>query len=715
MHADAQQLPRTDPPLERYFQYPLLNGRSPAAPAMSPDGSKIVFGWNQTGERRLDVWIMDYPSGEKRMILEASRIEPLPRQDDTRTDEQRRDEDLYDSGISGFQWSPDGQEFLFTYKGRAWRMRPDGSSLEAIFDTAESIGSVQFSPDGRYISFLRGSNLFRLTRGTGALRQLTFISAPNTSIDGYAWSPNGAHIVVTWSDWSKLGSHVMMDFTKDRAEVVNIRRMWHGEQSVNSKVGIIGADGGLVQWVTGIPAYHWRVALDWAPDSSRFAVGWFSEDFKEYTLSSVLVDRPTLRLDVHRERAPKNYLPDFRKVVWGRDSRTIYFTTDVIDGQFGHRSVFAVQSDGRGLRPIYAENHDVAALMRPKDSDRLFLVTLARSPLKSEITIVGPDGRRTVHLPVENGMSTPQQFDDAGHPLVSDDGRMVATMASTRTMNPELFAVEPRQARLTQSQRPEFAKIRWAEMREVTFKAPDGQTVHALLIQDPNLDKSKKHPAFISSLYANSAKKSWSGYFENYAAMELGMVVLQVDFRASWGQGGEFNSGYYKSMGIVDADEAVAAKDFLVSLGYVNPERVGVWGWSYGGFLTAMIQLTRPNVFHAGVAVNSVTDWTSYNEWYTRRRLGMQSDDPEVYKATSPVHHAAGLENHLLLVHGMLDDNVLFQDTARLIQRLIENGKYFDQMAYPRDDHGIGRNESRPHVHATIMRYLYWRLNEPTN
>ena len=126
-----------------------------------------------------------------------------------------------------------------------------------------------------------------------------------------------------------------------------------------------------------------------------------------------------------------------------------------------------------------------------------------------------------------------------------------------------------------------------------------------------------------------------------------------------------------------------------------------------------MIMLTAPGVFDTGVAVAPVTDWFSYNEWYTRRRLGMQEDDEEIYKTTSPVHHAAGLQGNLMLIHGILDDNVLFQDTARLMQSLINEGKYFDLMAYPRDDHGINKATSRPHVFATIMRYLYWKLDRP--
>ena len=123
----AQDLPKLNGiPFERFYQYPVLNGRSPAGAAMAPDGKHIVFGWNQTGERKFDVWIMGYPSGEKRRIVEASKIEDLPRQDDVRTQLQKDEAKLYDAGIGGFTWAPDSKEFLFSYKGRTWRSDIDG-------------------------------------------------------------------------------------------------------------------------------------------------------------------------------------------------------------------------------------------------------------------------------------------------------------------------------------------------------------------------------------------------------------------------------------------------------------------------------------------------------------------------------------------------------------------------------------------------------------
>jgi len=711
--AQAQELPKFqgEIPFERFYQFPILNGRSPAGAAMSPDGKHIVFGWNQTGERRLDAWIMDYPSGEKRRIIEASKIEELPRQDDNRPQLAKDEAKLYDGGIGSFTWSPDSQEFLFSYKGRTFRSNTKGE-IEPLVDANEGMYSFSYSPDGKYLGYLKGGNVFRMDRRTRMVKQLTFVGKPGASIEGFEWSPDGKWLAISWGDSSRMGSHVMMDFSKDRATVVNIQRMWHGEKSVDSQYGLVSSEGGLIKFVAGIPRYNWGLGLVWSPDSSRFAIGWISEDFQKFNITVV----PTSTgqgYSTYEEKAPKNYIPDWRPMVWTRDGKRILLGTDILDGKFANRSVISIAPNGKDIQKVYVENHDVVAMGRPKNSDRLMLVTMARTQLTTEITIVEPNGKRTVHNPMPDGFATPSQFDEASLPLYSDDGRAVATLANNRKINSELYSIEPQIKRLTQSQLPEFQKIKWANFEPVTFKMKNGDVINAVLVTKPGLDKTKKHPAFISNMYANSAKMTWGGYLENYAAMQLDMVVLLVDFRSSWGRGGEFNSGYYKSLGVIDADEAVAAKDYLTSLGYVNPDRCGVWGWSYGGFLTCMIQLTKPGVFDTGVAVASVTDWNSYNEWYTRRRLGMQSDDAEIYKKTSPVFHAAGLKDNLYLVHGMLDDNVLFQDTARLMQRLIENGKPFDMLAYPRDDHSIGKDTSRPHVFAAIMRYLWQKLDRP--
>jgi dipeptidyl-peptidase-4 len=707
-----QQLPSQPFPIERYFQYPLINGRSPSGATMSPDGSKIAFGWNQTGERKLDLWVMDFPGGKRKRIVEAKSIEDLPRQDDARTDLEKKEALLYDGGIGGARWSPDSKELLFAYKGRTWLCGPNGENLHAIVDGNGGQRDFQYSPDGRFLAYLSGQNLYRLDRRSLQVKQLTFLSKPNTSLDGFSWSPDSKNLILNWSDSSKIGHGVMLDFSKDRGEVVNIQREWNGDLSNNLQVGVVGADGGLIKFVDGLPRNCWIKSLEWSPESNRFSLGYISDDFMTYTLS--VVPLSTLKkADIYTEKTPINYINDWRPQVWSRDGKRLILGTDILDKKLTFRSVVSMDADGKNIVKLYAEPHDVGSLMRPKDSDRLILATAGKGPLSAEITILEPNGKRTVHEVVPGGYSMPKNFDDAGDPLVSDDGKSIATLASGRTQPTELFAVEPRLQKLTESQLPEYAKIAWADFQEVSFPGPGGVTLHGLLITKKGLDQTKPHPAVISNIYADSAKGSWGGFVENYLANALDYAVLCVDFRASWGYGGEFDSGYYKKMGLIDADEAVAAKNYLASLPFVRGDRVGIWGWSYGGFLTCMTLLTKPGVFDTGVAVASVTDWTTYNEWYTRRRLGLVKDDKEAFAKTSPITYAAGLDDHLLLIHGILDDNVLFQNTALLAEKLIEAGKYFDLFAFPRDDHSISKEKSRPEVFGKIIRYLYEKLSRP--
>jgi dipeptidyl aminopeptidase/acylaminoacyl peptidase len=201
--------------------------------------------------------------------------------------------------------------------------------------------------------------------------------------------------------------------------------------------------------------------------------------------------------------------------------------------------------------------------------------------------------------------------------------------------------------------------------------------------------------------YRQFAHRGWSVY--GYA-LHLGLIhylvqegytVLDFDYRGSAGFGRDYRTDIAGSMGLEDADGAVAAARFLVDERDVDPERIGLYGVSYGGFLTLMSLFRYPGVFAAGIARASVSDWAHYSDLWTSRILGVPHADPEAYRRSSPIYHAEGLEDRLLITHGLVDDNVHFQDTARLIQRLIELEKDFEVMVYPVEPHTIQTEASR--------------------
>ncbi len=699
--------------IERLNEFPLIQGRSPAGAQISPDGSKVVFGWNHTGGKILNVYICDLPSGNIHKILESSTIHWLPQQDTPPKSEKKMllERHKRDMGISQFSWSPHGNQIAFPYKGRIWLMDSDGSNLHSMIDSNLGIFRPVYSPDGKWIAFEMNSNVFRYNRKTGEIKQLTFVSKPKTRVNQFTWAPDSKNLLIGWSDSSKVGTATMIDFTKGRGTAVTIQRDWNGDLSEDVKFGVVPVQGGLIQFIKGIPTSCWPSNAAWAPNSDSIAIGWFSANFQEFSITTAAW--PTLKSEViYHEKAPENYESDWRPVLWSKDSKNVIFGTDISHGKFIFRSIFEVNTESHHLSPLFVKGYDVGAVLRPKDSNHLVLVTAGRSPLSTEVRILDGDHDKVI-TPLQSGYATASEFDSAAPPLVSNNGKVIVSMVGNRTMPSELYSLAPQVKRLTFSPTPAFKTIPWAKVSEVTFPGPEGATMHGLLFVPPNLDQAKLHPAVVSDIYADSAKDHWGGFMENQLAMNHHMVVLAVDFRASWGYGGAFDTGYYRKMGLIDADETADAAKYLSSLPYVNKKRLGIWGWSYGGYLTLMTMLTKPGSYDTGVAVAPVTDWTTYNEWYTRRRLGLAKNHPKIYKKTSPITYAKGLQGNLLICHGIVDNNVLFENTAIMMERFIRANKFVDLMVFPKDDHSISRDSSRPYVMGRILNYLVTNLERP--
>jgi dipeptidyl aminopeptidase/acylaminoacyl peptidase len=294
----------------------------------------------------------------------------------------------------------------------------------------------------------------------------------------------------------------------------------------------------------------------------------------------------------------------------------------------------------------------------------------------------------------------------------------VAVLSSAYLTPPELVLLDPEGGPprpVTASPLAAFAALPERRPEYFTCRAADGLTLHGFMITPSWRRPGERHPAVLSCVYADIAKNDWIPYdlLDLYMAEEMGYVVVRVDFRASDGHGRDFRYGYFQQMGIVDAAEAVSVASYLRTLPFVDGGRIGIWGSSYGGFLTLMTLFTHPGAFHTGVAWKPVTDWLSYTDDYTAQRLGRPGEFPEVYRATSPIHHVAGLADNLLVIHGMVDDNVLVQDTIRLVQALLEAGKDFDLMLYPRADHGLTSwDETRVDLMRRTARYFRQHLGE---
>jgi dipeptidyl aminopeptidase/acylaminoacyl peptidase len=230
-----------------------------------------------------------------------------------------------------------------------------------------------------------------------------------------------------------------------------------------------------------------------------------------------------------------------------------------------------------------------------------------------------------------------------------------------------------------------------------------------------------RHPAVVfvhGAGYAQNAHKYWSSYYREYMFHNLlasrGYVVLDVDYRASSGYGREWRTAIDRHMGVTDLDDIVDGAKYLAAAQRVDPRRIGVYGGSYGGFITLMAMFTSPGTFAAGAALRPVTDWSHYNHNYTGGILNLPQDDAEAYRKSSPIYFAEGLRGALLICHGMVDTNVFFQDTVRLVQRLIELRKENWELAvYPVENHGFEQETSWADEYKRIFKLFEERLRTP--
>jgi dipeptidyl aminopeptidase/acylaminoacyl peptidase len=371
---------------------------------------------------------------------------------------------------------------------------------------------------------------------------------------------------------------------------------------------------------------------------------------------------------------------------WMKSDREIYFQSE----RTGYAHLYTVSFEGGEPRALTSGNWEVDSAILSKDKTRFFLTT-------SE----GDAGQHQIYeMSVDGGPRTKLTASPGGHTSVpSPDDRWFADIYSYTNKPPELYVQEARAGaeakKLTSSPAPEFWEYPWLDAPIVTFPARDGATLRARFYKPANFRKGGPAVIFVHGAgYLQNVHRWWSSYSHEYMfhhiLMERGYAVIDVDYRGSAGYGRDWRTGIYRHMGGKDLDDQVDAAHWLVAQHGVDPKRIGLYGGSYGGFITLMAMFTQPDVFAAGAALRPVTDWAHYNHQYTANILNLPQKDAEAYKQSSPIYFAPGLKGALLICHGMVDTNVHFQDTVRLVERLIELRKENWNLAvYPVENHGF--------------------------
>ncbi|HMV86507.1 MAG TPA: LpqB family beta-propeller domain-containing protein [Blastocatellia bacterium] len=395
---------------------------------------------------------------------------------------------------------------------------------------------------------------------------------------------------------------------------------------------------------------------------------------------------------------------------WLPDNKTIYFQSE----RDGWAHLYTVSVDGGEPKQLTSGKFEVSDVRLSEDKTKFFFTSSEGSPFE----------RHLYSMPVVGGartrITTMAGNNDA---TISPDETMLAIIRSYSNRPSELYLApsKPNAAaseikQVTTSPTEEWLSHNWIDPPIVTFKARDGADVPARLYKPANWQKGGPAVFFVHGAgYLQNVHKWWSSYFREYMfhhlLMERGYLVMDVDYRASAGYGRDWRTGIYRHMGGKDLTDHVDAAKWLVAEHGVDPKRIGLYGGSYGGFITLMAMFTEADVFAAGAALRPVTDWAHYNHGYTANILNPPQNDAESYKQSSPIYFAQGLKGALLICHGVVDVNVHFQDSVRLAQRLIELRKENWELAmYPVEDHGFVQPTSWADEYKRILKLFETNL-----
>jgi dipeptidyl aminopeptidase/acylaminoacyl peptidase len=362
------------------------------------------------------------------------------------------------------------------------------------------------------------------------------------------------------------------------------------------------------------------------------------------------------------------------------NSSTVWFISE----RTGWLHLYSVPYEGGEPRALTQGDWEVDEVSISGDRKNFYLTTSQESLYEQHLYRLPFTGGTPVKLTTAAGLH------DA---VASPDGTTFADLYSYTNKPTELYLGNT--TRVTTSPAPEFARYPWLDVPIVQFKARDGKMIPTHLYKPENWKAGGPAVIFVHGAgYLQNIHRGWSNYYREYMfhhlLRERGYLVIDLDYRASSGYGRDWRTAIYRHMGGVDLDDHVDAAKWLVSEHGVDPKHIGIYGGSYGGFITLMAMFTTPTVFAAGAALRPVTDWAHYNHPYTANILNTPQKDPEAYRQSSPIYFAEGLKGALLMCHGVIDVNVHFQDTVRLAQRLIELRKENWEVAmYPLEDHSF--------------------------
>jgi len=714
----AQAAPGQKLTLEAITGSAPLTGPSLRKPQVAPDGSRVTFLRGKDSDRnRLDLWEYHIASGQTRMLVDSAVVLPG---DEVLSDEEKarreRQRIASLSGIVDYQWSPDARNLLFPLGGELYLYDLGKQGADAVRKLTGGGGFAtdpKLSPKGGFVSFVRERNLWVIDLASGKEVQLTFDGSATIGNGvaefvadeemgrhtGYWWAPDDSAIAFARIDESPVPVRKRYEVYPDRTDVIEQRYPAAGDPNVKVQLGVLAPRAGArPRWIDLGPDQDIYLARVTWRDPQRLTFQRQSRDQKKLELVEANLASGAQRV-LLTETSPTwvplhddlRFLPDGR-FLWSSERsgyQHLYLAsedgselTELTSGEWVVDGVHAIDAEAgyvwfSGTRESPLEKH-------------IYRVPLAGGPvekLSQQPGMHGASFARNASVYVDNWSSdtVPPQIE-----LRRNDGSAIATLLRNEIGDADHPFAPYREAQLP----TEYG----------TLLAADGSTtLHYSLIRPTGFDPKRKYPVVVY-VYGGPASqtvtRSWpgraDGLFNQYLAQQ-GYVVFSLDNRGTPRRGRDFGGALYGRQGTVEVEDQLRGIEWLKSQPWVDAARIGVHGWSNGGYMTLML-LARTDAYACGIAGAPVSDWGLYDTHYTERYMGLPDANPEGYRAARVLEHIDGLVGEdapqLLLIHGMADDNVLFTNATAVMGALQKRGQPFEMMAYPGAKHGLSGKDA---------------------
>ena len=713
----AQEQAVTEGPelsIERVFASPSLSGPVPRAVKLSPDGRYLTLLRSREDEKeRYDLWAFDRETGDWRILVDSEKVGSGAELSEAEKMQRERQRIGSLKGIVTYQWSDTGDAVLVPLDGDLFLAGLDGS-VTRLTETEAGELNPTLSPRGKYISFVRDRRLFVGEVGkeqkavtpaeaeTVLWGEAEFVAQEELDrMTGFWWSPDETRIAVQRTDEEPVGIVTRASIGATGTKTFEQRYPAAGTPNADVRLFVMDPDGSnRVEVPLGEEEFY-LARVDWAPDGRKLYVQRL--DRAQTKLDMLAIDPATGQAKVlFTERAAKGHWINLTNSYRILKDGSILWRSER-DG-YGHLYRF----EGGQWAQLTSGEWVVTDLDGVDEDEGLLYFTGTKD------SVLAPQGyRMSYREPGEPVRLTDADFFNE----VTMDGK-AQTLLVTRSapeQPPQSYVADTQGNRLAwieenalEKGHPYAPYLASHAMPEFgTIEAADGSPLHWMMLK-PDVEPGKRYPVIYyhyGGPHVQRVEKAWDSPLYQ-ALVDRGYVVFMLDNRGSYNRGVEFEKQIYRAMAGVEVEDQKAGADYLKTLDFIDPAKIATYGWSYGGYMTLAQLAADPGLYAAGIAGAPVTRWELYDTAYTERYMGKPQDEPEAYAKSAVIAGSVGITDPLLLIHGMADDNVVFENSSELIATLQQANVPFEMMLYPGQTHSVGGPTISAHLWNTILGFL---------